>query len=145
MDRKHFIKIVGASCMGAIVPLGISSCSPVHYVTASLDKNKLVVAKSEFIGIKKEDEFTRTFIVIESPTLQFPIAVYRHSDDNYTALWTECTHQNCEVKPNENLLTCPCHGSEFDVNGGVLEGPAESDLKIFKVSTDNDNIYVHIV
>ncbi len=145
MDRKDFIKIVGASCMGAIVPLGISSCSPVHYVTASLDKNKLVVAKSEFIGIKKEDEFTRTFIVIESPTLQFPIAVYRHSDDNYTALWTECTHQNCEVKPNENLLTCPCHGSEFDVNGEVLEGPAESDLKMFEISTDNDNIYVHIV
>ncbi len=145
MDRKHFIKIVGASCVGAIVPLGISSCSPVHFVTASLDNNKLVVRKNEFIGIKKEVEFVRTFIAIESPTLQFPIIVYRHSDENYTALWTECTHQNCEVKPHDTLLSCPCHGSEFDVNGGVLEGPAESDLKVFEVSTDNDNIHVHIV
>jgi cytochrome b6-f complex iron-sulfur subunit len=145
MDRKHFVKIIGVSCIGAAFPIGFSSCSPVHYVTIELNNQQLSIPKSEFTGIKKDVEFIRAFVVVESPTLQFPIAVYRHSEKKYSALWTECTHQNCEVKPHDTLLTCPCHGSEYDISGGVLEGPAESALKSFQVSSDNETVYVHLV
>ncbi len=144
MDRKHFVKLMGVSCIGATFPIGFSSCSPVHYVTVGMDNQQLSIPKSEFTGIKKDVEFIRSFVVVESPALQFPIVVYRYSDKEYGALWTECTHQNCEVKPHDTLITCPCHGSEYDINGRVLEGPAEANLKSFKVSSDNDTIHVHL-
>jgi Rieske Fe-S protein len=37
----------------------------------------------------------------------------------------------CEVTFNtaERTWDCPCHGSRFDIDGRVLEGPAVKDLE----------------
>ena len=58
-------------------------------------------------------------------------AVYR---DEAGALHTRsavCPHLGCVVSWNsdEKSWDCPCHGSRFDAYGGVLNGPAKSDLK----------------
>jgi Rieske Fe-S protein len=41
-----------------------------------------------------------------------------------------CTHMGCEVVWNkdEKSWDCPCHGSRYDVNGRVLDGPARKDI-----------------
>ena len=143
MERSHFIRLIGVSCLGATFPLSITGCASVHYFSSTVHEDILKIPISEFEGIKKDQTFTRKFIVVESPSLDFPIALYKESG-NYTALWTECTHQNCEVKPRDGIMTCPCHGSEFDTSGSVLEGPAELPLKSFRVSTDQSLIYVHL-
>jgi len=45
------------------------------------------------------------------------------------ALSSICTHRHCllGVEPDRSFL-CPCHGSAFDPNGKVTEGPAKRDL-----------------
>ena len=47
------------------------------------------------------------------------------------ALSSICTHRRCRVgvEPDRSFL-CPCHGSTFDPNGHVTEGPAKRDLPI---------------
>ena len=143
MERSHFTRLVGVSCLGAVVPLSMGGCASVHYFSSSVKDNILKVPISEFEGTSKGQTFVRKFIVVESASLDFPIALYKASGE-YDALWTECTHQNCEVKPYDGIMTCPCHGSEFDISGTVLEGPAELPLKSFQVSTDESFIYVHL-
>lgn len=40
-----------------------------------------------------------------------------------------CTHRGCTVAPQDTVLHCPCHGSEFDPSTGqVLRGPAKDPL-----------------
>jgi glycine/D-amino acid oxidase-like deaminating enzyme len=41
-----------------------------------------------------------------------------------------CTHQHCVLRHDEALGTwdCPCHGSRFDENGTVIQGPASAPL-----------------
>ena len=69
------------------------------------------------------------------------IIVIRTGTDQFTALSKVCTHQQCTVgyDPGTNELPCPCHNSRFNINGGVLNGPASSPLKKFTV-TQNGNI-----
>jgi glycine/D-amino acid oxidase-like deaminating enzyme/nitrite reductase/ring-hydroxylating ferredoxin subunit len=57
--------------------------------------------------------------------------VYRDPDGGLHAVSMRCTHLGCLVRFNaaETSWDCPCHGSRFDVDGGVLEGPAVRSLR----------------
>jgi glycine/D-amino acid oxidase-like deaminating enzyme/nitrite reductase/ring-hydroxylating ferredoxin subunit len=59
------------------------------------------------------------------------LAVYRDSSGTLHALSSVCTHQGCQVafNPVERSWDCPCHGSRFDVDGRVLDGPATKPLE----------------
>ncbi|MDD6301998.1 MAG: FAD-dependent oxidoreductase [Bacillales bacterium] len=43
-----------------------------------------------------------------------------------------CSHMGCALKHNkiDGTYECPCHGSRFDMNGKVLDGPAQKNIKI---------------
>ncbi|HEX6713176.1 MAG TPA: FAD-dependent oxidoreductase [Thermoleophilaceae bacterium] len=57
--------------------------------------------------------------------------VYRDEDGGLHAVSLRCTHLGCLLRFNaaETSWDCPCHGSRFDVDGAVLEGPAVSPLE----------------
>lgn len=57
--------------------------------------------------------------------------VYRDQDGGLHAVSLRCTHLGCILRFNsaERSWDCPCHGSRFDVDGNVLEGPATSPLE----------------
>lgn len=58
-------------------------------------------------------------------------AVHRDSDGVLHVVDAKCTHLGCTVAWNafERSWDCPCHGSRFDVDGAVLEGPATQNLE----------------
>jgi len=60
---------------------------------------------------------------------------FKDEDCNLHLVNTTCTHMGCELNWNngERSWDCPCHGSRFDVDGKVIDGPAVSPL-----SFDND-------
>lgn len=57
--------------------------------------------------------------------------VYRDVEGALHAVSLRCTHLGCLVRFNtaEHSWDCPCHGSRFDVDGSVLEGPATKPLE----------------
>jgi len=57
--------------------------------------------------------------------------VYRDEKGALHAVSLRCTHLGCLVRFNgaERSWDCPCHGSRFDVDGDVLEGPAVKALE----------------
>jgi len=57
--------------------------------------------------------------------------VYRDEQGELHAVSLRCTHLGCLLRFNaaETSWDCPCHGSRFDVDGGVLEGPAVDPLE----------------
>lgn len=42
-----------------------------------------------------------------------------------------CPHMGCRLEwnPDEETYDCPCHGSRFDRNGTLIDGPAQTDCK----------------
>ncbi len=59
---------------------------------------------------------------------------YRDKEGILFLVDTTCTHLGCELEYNdaEKSFDCPCHGSRFDYQGKVIEGPALKDLKEIK-------------
>jgi Rieske Fe-S protein len=57
--------------------------------------------------------------------------VYRDEAGGLHAVSLRCTHLGCLLRFNaaERSWDCPCHGSRFDVDGRVLEGPAVQPLE----------------
>lgn len=64
------------------------------------------------------------------------VAAYRTEDGKLELRSAACTHLGGIVHWNsaEKSWDCPCHGSRFDAQGKVLEGPAISDLKLISPS-----------
>lgn len=58
------------------------------------------------------------------------IAAYRDEAGRLTECSAVCTHIGCIVHWNglEKCWDCPCHGSQFAIDGSVLNGPAVSPL-----------------
>lgn len=58
------------------------------------------------------------------------MGVYRDEAGELHGVSLRCTHLGCLVAFNEAETSwdCPCHGSRFDVDGAVLEGPATDPL-----------------
>ncbi len=59
------------------------------------------------------------------------VAAYRAGDGTVTAVSARCTHLGCIVGFNaaERTWDCPCHGSRYDIDGGVIEGPTTRPLR----------------
>lgn len=58
------------------------------------------------------------------------VAAYRDLDDGIHIVSATCTHAGCVVhfNPFERCWDCPCHGSQFAIDGRVLAGPALKPL-----------------
>lgn len=68
-------------------------------------------------------------------------ALFRDAEGVY-AISIVCTHLGCIVKPTANGFECPCHGSAFGPDGGVVRGPAPRPLSWVKVTTTGGTVVV---
>ena len=146
MERRDFIRTSCLACLGGSgFMTALTGCSSAYYAKqVDYKQNNLVIKKSEFIEIKKDKKLTRNVVVAKYEKLGFPIAIFRLDENQYSAVYLECTHQGNEVQPQGDYLVCEGHGSEFDNKGKVTQGPAEKALRTFGVKTDEENIYISL-
>ena len=63
------------------------------------------------------------------------ILLYRQSDTNVLAFSRNCTHNGCTIGSFQNgTSACPCHGSQFDTSGSVVNGPAVNPLSQYSAT-----------
>ena len=61
--------------------------------------------------------------------------VSRTGDQSFVAVDAVCSHQSCTVTGIDGTTyVCPCHGSRYDRNGRVVQGPATASLRQFSTS-----------
>lgn len=75
-------------------------------------------------------------------TARDTIVVIRSSSTAVIALSAICTHAGCALDFAPPKLNCPCHGSQFDEHGAVLQGPARSPLKVYSASLAGTTITI---
>jgi thiosulfate dehydrogenase [quinone] large subunit len=75
-----------------------------------------------------------------------PALVIQQTAGDFVAFDAVCPHAGCTVAYTRSakIITCPCHGSEFDAeSGAVIRGPATRGLTpISVVKGANGDLYV---
>jgi nitrite reductase/ring-hydroxylating ferredoxin subunit len=69
-------------------------------------------------------------------------------DGTLHAFGDTCTHLQCSLAQGRlegTVVTCACHGSQFDVTTGkVLRGPAQEPVPSFATRVENDALQIEI-
>lgn len=144
MERNEFIKTLGVGCLcGALVPL-LESCTGTKILSRNITGSDLIIPLTDFETSKDNQKSYRKYIIVHNEQLKSPICIYRFSEEEYTALWMNCTHQGAELQVFGDKLQCPAHGSEFSNRGDVQQGPADQALRAFQVNKENNQLKISL-
>ena len=72
-----------------------------------------------------------------------------NADGRFFAIDDTCTHEQCSLAEEGTLdgtvVTCGCHGAQFDVTtGAVLAPPAPEPVTAYRLRVDNDDLVLEI-
>ncbi len=69
------------------------------------------------------------------------VVVTQPSAGVFKGFSAKCTHAGCTVnKVADGTIDCPCHGSKFNLDGSVANGPATKPLETQAVTVQGDSI-----
>lgn len=113
--------------------------SPNREITMEQIKNFFIdgfTTASSFIDSKlnKNKDFYENVIFKNINNVE--CAIYIDENKQKHIVKNKCPHMGCSLIFNneEKTWDCPCHGSRYDLDGNVIKGPSNQDIKI----KDND-------
>lgn len=69
------------------------------------------------------------------------IVVTQPAEGEFRAFSSTCTHAGCTLRDVAGgTINCPCHGSKFNLDGTVANGPANRSLEARAVIVQGDSI-----
>jgi len=70
--------------------------------------------------------------------------VVKEADNKVVAFGPQCTHLACAYhwEMAQSKFVCPCHGSEFSIDGKVLAGPAARPLDRYLTRIENNRLQI---
>lgn len=81
--------------------------------------------------------------LLQTPSGAF--LVNRTAVDQFAATTAVCTHEGCTITGfTDSVYVCPCHGSRFTPQGGVVAGPAGRALQRFTTSFANNVLTITV-
>jgi Rieske Fe-S protein len=134
-DRRRFLQQISRGLVGAVAAQSAASlasaCAHVGVPAAPTGSTGTVVDVSTL-----STDGSSVVARVPGPD-GAPILVTR-VHGRLRALSLHCTHEGCPVgsTPVNGVLRCPCHGSQFDLEGNVLHGPADEPLGQYETHYD---------
>lgn len=130
-----------------IAVAAVSACGGCSFF-GSRKPNVVIQEKAGKLQLSETDSKTllgsEASLLIKSESTKDKIIVIHLANGNLYAVSSVCTHMGCDVVYDKSLghLLCPCHGSQFGLDGSTIKGPAEKPLKSYKINTDNGSVVI---
>ncbi|MGH2575835.1 MAG: ubiquinol-cytochrome c reductase iron-sulfur subunit [Ignavibacteria bacterium] len=135
ISRREFIK---KSAIGVIA--GGTALSGLDTIVLPA---KSALAKAARLGddivVKLSDEKNASLANVGgSVLLDDENILIRMSQTQFAALNLICRHKGCVVELDKTKFVCPCHGSEYELDGKVTMGPSKENLKTYETVYNSD-------
>jgi len=120
MDRREALKKIS---------LGLLCIPGLMFITGGRPRFKELKLQKSEIG---SGVFIRDGVIIVS------------RDDKLSIFSQKCTHLGCLVNYDSvnNIFVCPCHRSQFSIDGANLKGPANRPLSQLDYTINEDGSIV---
>lgn len=80
-------------------------------------------------------------VPVGSGTIVDDVVLTQPSQGDFRAFSTACTHAGCAVSTiADGTIDCPCHGSKFNLDGTVANGPATRPLEAKTITVQGDSL-----
>ncbi len=112
LNRREFLAKSGiaAAALAVLEACGDGQIGP----TAVTLGSGITVKLADFPGLATTGELV---------DISHQRAVMRTGPTTFEAHSKVCTHEGCETNVTNNRFECPCHGSRFNADGSVINGP----------------------
>jgi Rieske Fe-S protein len=133
-SRRTLLQGLGVAAAAAVMPAcGQSGSDLAPAVTSTCGSNICIDLTDA-----KNQALTAPGGALLVDTSKDTIMIIRTSATDVVALSAICTHSGCSMNflPSQQLLDCPCHGSQFAEDGSVVKGPARRPLKVYSAMFD---------
>ena len=143
ISRREFVadtgkKILTAALLAPMAGFGVHAMS--QSIPALLNPIVLDLNKPEYRALAAVGGAVK---VPHPMAPNKPIMVTRIDEATVAAFSVICPHLGCKVGlPQNGIITCPCHGSTFDMTGKVTKGPAKTDLYRFDAVLDGSIVTI---
>jgi cytochrome b6-f complex iron-sulfur subunit len=152
MNRREFLTWVGVGCIASSLPVAIAACSPEQTSEKTPDKTTETISEKttstatgdwQKVGSSADLDANGQLLAKKSP-IGPVLVIGKSKDSNLIAVNPTCTHNGCTVewKAASKKLVCPCHGSEFGLDGKVKKGPATKPIPTYTAKVEGDAVLV---
>jgi Rieske Fe-S protein len=121
--------------LGALPLTGCLSHTTIH---ARIEGGSISLKPGDVAGLTS----VRDALIVRAGDAVGPVIVRLRAGGGLTAMLAVCTHRGCELEVAPESYDCPCHGSTFDLQGRVLNGPADRALTGLVVKTTTDRVLI---
>ncbi len=134
ISRRNFLKKSAVGVVGGIA------------ILSSFDLGKLAAASKKAAYKKSGDDIV---IKLSDPKnadlakvggsvmLDDDNMLIRISQSQFLGVNLICRHKGCTVDLQGDKFVCPCHGSEYTLEGKVTQGPSKGNLKTYETIFDS--------
>lgn len=133
ISRREFIK---KSALGIVVGGTVLSSVNIAKLAAETKSGKILRSGKDVVVNLNDAKNSALAKVGGSIFIDDDNILIRTSQTQFSAVNLICTHKGCTVEIEGNKFVCPCHGSEYTLEGKVTEGPAKKNLKTYKAVYD---------
>ncbi len=152
MKRRDFMNWIGVGAIATSLPVAIAACSPEADTaedTAAAPSETTAdsggdTPAGDFTPVGTTAELEQQGYLANPDVAGEPVIVIADPTNAgaLIALSSKCTHSGCTVAWQEDLFACPCHGSKFNPDGSVVNGPADAPLAQYTAKVEGDSILV---
>lgn len=133
MNRRTFVRNATGVLAAAPLTALLASCAALAARVVPMQGGALHLAFAHY----PELETAGGSLKLVPTGYKTPVYVLTLALGEYAALSPICTHLGCTVEIQGSRIVCPCHGSTYDREGRVLQGPAERALTRYPTTIED--------